>query len=73
MYISSKGIGVRYNGNLDLITVKETCHNWGLSCQIAPKKKRVYFIPTDPEKPIEEAVDVVREMVRQLDGLEWDK
>ena len=73
MNISSEGIEVRYNGNLDLITIKETCQNWGLSCRVVPNSKCVYFIPTDPEKTIEEALVVVREMVRQLDGLEWDK
>jgi|APFre7841882630_1041343.scaffolds.fasta_scaffold81009_1 hypothetical protein len=72
MYISSKGIGVRYNGNIDLSTIKGDCQNWGLSCHVDPTTERVYFSPR-VEKPIEEAVDVVREMVRQMDGLEWDK
>jgi hypothetical protein len=72
MYISSKGIGIRYNGNIDLSTIKGDCQNWGLNCQVDPKTERVYFFPK-AEKPIEDAVDIVREMVRQLDGLEWDK
>jgi hypothetical protein len=72
MNISSKGIGVRYNGNINLSTIKGECQNWGLSCQVDPTTERVYFLPKT-EKPIEEAVDVVREMVRQMDGLEWDK
>jgi hypothetical protein len=72
MYISSKGIGVRYNGKIDLSKIKGDCQNWGLSCQVDPNTERVYFFPK-AEKPIEDAVDVVREMVRQMDGLEWNK
>jgi hypothetical protein len=73
MYISSKGIGIRYNDKIDLSTIKRECENWGLSCHVGYKSERVYFSPKDPEKPIEEVVDAAREMVRHLDGLEWDK
>jgi hypothetical protein len=73
MYISSKGIGVRYNDKIDLSAIKCACKNWGLTFNIESKQDCVYFYPKNPEKPIEDVIITVRDMVRHLDGLEWLK
>lgn len=71
MIVTTRGIEVRYNDRLDLEALERYASERELRYTFRPREKLVIFEQKNPEERLGDKLDQVREIIGNMEGLEW--